>query len=65
MYCLEHTSIPLDKPHLKAVRELFKLRRLTRCNNKKSSPEQYYYVRAEQAEQTDFLKYFAQDWIQY
>ena len=33
--------------------------------SKNSSSEQCFYVRAEQAEKTDFLKYFTKDWIQY
>ena len=47
-------TVPFDETHLDA-----------QCINKKSSSERCYYVRVEQAEQTDLLKYFAKDWTQY
>ena len=52
----------LAETHLDEVRELNELRGFNQCINKKSSLERCYYVRAEQ---TDLLKYFAQNWIQY
>ena len=62
---LLYTLLFLDETHLDVMRGLIWLRGFTQCINKKSSLERCYYVRADQAEKTDLLKYFAKDWIQY
>ena len=48
--------------YLDTVKGLIELRGFNKCINKKSSSERCCYVRSEQ---TDLLKYFAKDWIQY
>ena len=59
---LLYTSSLLDGTHLDAVRGFIYLRGLKQRINKRSSSKQCYFVKSEE---TDLLKYFAKDWIQY
>ena len=59
---LLYTSSLLDGTRLDAVRGFIYLRGLKQRINKRSSSKQCYFVKSEE---TDLLKYFAKDWIQY
>ena len=59
--CVALVLVPLDETHLHAVRGFIQLEILNQCMNKKSSLDQYYYVRAEQ---TDLFYAYVKNLIQ-